>query len=431
MHVPTSLLTDRHELAMVDVALADGTAHRRSVFELFPHSLPPGRSYGIVGGTSRALDAVSRFRFTDDELQWLSDNQVVSRTCLDFLAGYRFSGDIWGFLEGECFLANSPVLTVEAPFAEALLLESVLLSIYNHDSAVASAMTRMVDAAGDRPIIEGGSRQTHELAAVAAARAAYLAGAAATSNLAAGRRYGLPTAGTMAHVFLLAHSDERAAFSAQLRSLGPDTAYPVDTYDTAQGIRNAVAVAGTGLRAIRIDSGDLALEAKRARALLDELGATHTRIIASGDLDEWSIFDLAAAPIDSYLVGTRAATGSGHPTASMVYQLVAVENRAGELTSVARTSTGRPTIGGRKAAFRVLDDGGLLLNDLLVTSNDVAIEDRAARGRRLQIRLVDQGQVTGQPSLTASRSWCTSSRAELPADGRAPDSEMQFETTVV
>ncbi len=427
---PTSLLTDRYELSMVDIALSNGMASKRAVFEIFTRSLPAGRSYGVVGGTGRALDAIANFRFTNDELRWLNDNRIVSDEALTFLADYRFTGDAWGFLEGDVYLQNSPVLTVEATFAEAVILETVLLSVFNHDSAIASAMARMADAAGNRSIIEGGSRRIHERAGVSAARAAYLAGASHTSNLEAGRSFTIPTIGTIAHAFVLAHASERAAFEAQHDVLGSSTTFLVDTYDIPNGIRTAVEVAGPEIGGIRIDSGDLALEAKQARELLDELGATGARIIVSGDLDEWSILELASAPIDAYLVGTNLITGSGHPTASMVYKLVAIEDDGGQLRSVAKTSLGKGTVGGRKAAFRVLDDDGTLDHDLLVPNNDVPIGDIAGPGRRLQVPLIQRGEMVGQPSLAASRAWCRNSREELPTPARLPDPERTFETHV-
>ncbi|MDH3682728.1 MAG: nicotinate phosphoribosyltransferase [Acidimicrobiia bacterium] len=430
MDAPTSLLTDRYELTMVDVALVNGMASKRAVFEIFTRSLPAGRSYGIVGGTARALDAIVRFRFTDDELSWLEANGIVSDAGLAYLADYRFAGDAWGFREGDVYLQNSPVLTIEASFAEAVVLETVLLSVFNHDSAIASAMARMADAAGNRAIIEGGSRRVHEQAGVSAARSAYLAGATATSNLEAGRRFSVPTVGTIAHAFILAHGTERDAFEAQHQSLGCDTVFLVDTYDTAQGIRTAVEVAGPGIGGIRIDSGDLALEAKQARALLDELGASGARIIVSGDLDEWSILELAGAPIDAYLVGTNLITGSGHPTASMVYKLVAVEDDIGRLVSVAKTSLGKGTVGGRKAAFRLLDGDGHLDHDVLVPDNETAIGDIDGPGRRLQVPLIRSGEVVAQPSLDESRALSETSREELPLPARFPDPELTFETLV-
>jgi nicotinate phosphoribosyltransferase len=418
----TALQTDRYELTMLDAALGSGRAHSRAVFEVFTRSLPPGRGYGVVAGTARAIDAVTNFRFGPDELRWLEANAVVSQRAIDFLADYRFSGDIWGFREGDIYLGDSPLLTVEGTFAEAVVLETVLLSIFNHDSAVASAVARMIGAAGGRALIEGGARRAHEDAAVAAARAAYLAGADATSNLEAGRAYGIPTVGTIGHAFILAHHSERAAFEAQYELLGADTTYLVDTFDIASGIRSAVEVAGTGIGGIRIDSGDLNTEARSARKLLDELGATEARIIVSGDLDEWTMADLSEAPIDGYLVGTNLITGSGHPTASMVYKLVAMEQHD-QLTSVNKRSAGKGTIGGRKAAFRQSD------RDVLIVDNDRPPHQVDGEGRPLQVAMVTNGEVVHRSSLDDSRRWCRVCLSELPPsahrlDATAPPSQV-------
>src|SRR5215213_2462257 len=265
--VPTSLFTDHYELTMVAAALADGTADRRCTFEVFARRLPDGRRYGVVAGTGRLLEAITRFRFGEAELERLSG--VLGGPMIEWLADYRFSGDVDGYPEGELFFPGSPILSVSGTFADAVLLETLALSILNHDCAVAAAAARMVTAAGDRPLIEMGSRRTHEEAAVAAARAAYLAGFAGTSNLAAGQRYGVPTMGTAAHAFTLLHGTEKEAFRAQLDALGLGTTLLVDTYDISQGIRTAVEVAGPELGAIRIDSGDLAVLAVHARELLD------------------------------------------------------------------------------------------------------------------------------------------------------------------
>ena len=322
----TALLTDHYELTMLQAALRSGTAHRRSVFELFARRLPEGRRYGVVAGVGRALDAVGDFRFDDASLAVLSDGQVVDEATLEWLAGYRFTGDVWGYAEGEVYFPYSPVVIVESTFAEAVLLETLLLSIYNHDSAIASAASRMTQAAGDRPCIEMGSRRTHEEAAVACARAAYVAGFATTSNLAARQRYGVPTAGTSAHSFTLLHDTEADAFRAQVTSLGAGTTLLVDTYDVAEAVRLAVEIAGPELGAVRLDSGDLGALAHQVRAQLDSLGATRTRIVVTSDLDEYAIAALASAPVDGYGVGTQLVTGSGHPTSGMVYKLVARES---------------------------------------------------------------------------------------------------------
>ncbi|MER6489368.1 nicotinate phosphoribosyltransferase, partial [Streptomyces virginiae] len=323
----TALFTDHYELTMLQAALANGTADRRSVFEVFTRRLPEGRRYGVVAGTGRVLDAVENFRFDSAVLEFLRERAVVDMRTLDWLASYRFSGDIWGYPEGEVYFPGSPILRVEGSFAECVLLETVILSILNHDSAIAAAASRMSSAAGDRPLIEMGARRTHELAAVASARAAYVGGFASTSDLAAGFRYGIPTVGTSAHAFTLVHDSERDAFTAQVASLGRGTTLLVDTYDVAEAVRTAVEVAGTDLGAVRIDSGDLLLVAHRVRQQLDELGATSTKIVVTSDLDEYAIASLAAAPVDAYGVGTQLVTGSGHPTCSMVYKLVARATR--------------------------------------------------------------------------------------------------------
>jgi nicotinate phosphoribosyltransferase len=318
--VPTGLLTDRYEFTMLGAALRDGTAQRRCTFEVFARRLPNGRRYGVVAGTLRLLSAITDFRPAPDAVEELLANGVVDDAGAEYLASYRFGGDVDGYREGELYFPYSPLLTVSGTFAECVVLETLCLSVLNHDSAIASAAARMVSAAAGRPIIEMGSRRTHELAAIASARAAYIAGFASTSNLAAGRVFGVPTAGTAAHAFTLLHDDELGAFRAQIAALGPATTLLVDTFDITKGIENAVAAGGPSLGAIRIDSGDLGVLARQARAQLDGLGATGTRIVVSGDLDEYAIAALAAAPVDIYGAGTAVVTGSGAPTAGFVVQ---------------------------------------------------------------------------------------------------------------
>lgn len=339
------MFTDHYELTMLQAALADGTADRACSFEVFARRLPAGRRYGVVAGTGRLIDAVTRFRFGEAEIARLEP--VLDRRTIDYLAAFAFDGDIEGYREGELYFPGSPVLTVTGTFGATVILETLALSILNHDCAIASAAARMVSVAGDRTLIEMGSRRTHEESAVAAARAAYLAGFSATSNLEAGRRYGLPTGGTAAHSFTLLHDTEAAAFASQIASLGVDTTLLVDTYDITAGIATAIEVAGTNLGAVRIDSGDLGVLTKAAREQLDELGATQTRIVLSGDLDEFAIAALAADPVDVYGVGTALVTGSGAPTAGMVYKLVEVDGRAVEKRSEHKSSHG-----GRKSALR-------------------------------------------------------------------------------
>jgi nicotinate phosphoribosyltransferase len=411
----TALLTDHYELTMLVAAIGSGAAHRRSVFELFPRRLPPGRRYGVVAGVGRALDAIEAFRFTDTEIDFLRRNRIVDEPTLEFLADYRFTGDIWGYAEGETYFPYSPLMVVESSFAEAVLLETVLLSVYNHDSAIASAASRMTWAAGDRPCIEMGARRTHEWAAVASARAAYVAGFTASSNLRACQQYGVPSTGTSAHSFTLLHDTEADAFRAQVKSLGKGTTLLVDTYDIAEAVRLAVDIAGPELGAVRIDSGDLGVLAQRVRAQLDELGAPETRIIVTSDLDEFAIAGLASAPVDGYGVGTELVTGSGHPTCGFVYKLVAREDRTGELEGVAKKSKDKISVGGRKYALRRLSSDGVAEAEVLGIGRPASND---GNDRHLLVPLVSKGEVVGREPLGAARERHLRSRAELPLVAR-------------
>ncbi len=407
--VSTALMTDRYELTMVAAALADGTASRRCVFELFARRLPDGRRYGVVAGTGRLVESIERFRFGEQELAALTD--VVDRATLDWLADYRFGGDVEGYPEGELYFPGSPLLTVVGTFADAVLLETLALSILNHDSAVASAAARMVTAAAGRPLIEMGSRRTHEAAAVAAARAAYLAGFTATSNLEAERRHGIPTAGTAAHAWILLHDDELTAFTAQVKALGPETTLLVDTYDIRRGVELAVQAAGPGLGAIRIDSGDLGVLARQAREQLDALGATDTRIVLSGDLDEYAIASLRSEPVDSYGVGTSVVTGSGAPTAGMVYKLVEVDGRP-----VAKRSASKESRGGQKSAVRRYKPTGTAIEEV-VHDADVPTA-LGPHDRRLPVPLMRGGErVAGLPTLEQSREHLRAALVSVPWEG--------------
>lgn len=411
----TALLTDHYELTMLQAALADGTAHRRSVFELFARRLPTGRRYGVVAGTGRLLDALESFRFDADAVAWLRERRVVDEATCDWLADYRFTGDVWGYAEGDLYFPASPVLVVEGTFAEAVVLETLFLSILNHDSAIASAAARMVGAAGGRPCIEMGSRRTHEWSAVAAARAAYVAGFATTSNLEAGRTHGIPTAGTSAHSFTLLHDSERDAFTAQVESLGSTTTLLVDTYDIAEAVRTGVEVAGPSLGAVRIDSGDLPSLAHQVREQLDSLGATETRIVVTSDLDEHAIATLAAAPVDGYGVGTSLVTGSGAPTSGFVYKLVAREDDAGTMQPVAKKSVDKASVGGRKWALRRLSSSGTAQAEV-VGIGTPPVDD--GDDRALLVPFVEGGLRVHHDTLDEARARHASAIAELPAAAR-------------
>jgi nicotinate phosphoribosyltransferase len=430
----TALLTDRYELTMVRSALADGTAARRCSFEVFARRLPAGRRYGVVAGASRLLEALEAFRFGTDELDSLRADGVVDEPTLRWLAGYRFGGDVDGYPEGELYFPGSPVLTVSGTFAECVMLETLVLSVLNHDCAVASAAARMTTAADGRPLIEMGSRRTHEVAAVASARAAYLAGFAATSNLEAGRVFAIPTTGTAAHAFTLVHDREQDAFAAQVAALGRGTTLLVDTYDLTAGIEAAVRVAGPELGAIRIDSGDLGVLARQARAQLDALGATRTRILVSGDLDEYAIAGLRAEPVDGYGVGTSVVTGSGAPAAGMVYKLVEVDGRA-----VAKRSTLKQTRGGRKSAMRRHKPTGTATEEVVFAVGAGGPEVGAGgpevgeHDRVLPVPLMRDGKrMAGLPALEDSREHLRRTLVTVPWEGLAlSNGEPAIPTTFV
>ena len=414
MNQSPALLTDRYELTMLEAALRSGKAQRRGVFEVFARNLSAGRRYGVVAGTGRLLELIEQFRFTDQEISWLLKESIVNQETANWLANYRFSGDIYGYQEGEIYFPYSPVLIVEGTFAEAVVLETLILSVLNFDSSVASAAARMVSAAGSRKVSEMGSRRTAEHSAVAAARAAYIAGFSATSNLEAGRTYGIPTMGTASHAFTLLHDSEEEAFRAQLAAFGKDTTFLVDTYNIESGIRNAIKVAGIDLGGVRIDSGDLPVEVRKARELLDSLGAKNTKITVTNDLDEFAIASLAAAPVDAYGVGTSVVTGSGVPAAGFVYKMVAFENEAGQWHSVSKQSAKKSNLGGRKSAVRIHDSDGFASAELVSAGK---IENQS-NPRQLLVKLMSQGQAEsrfiGIQGVTEAKNHHQLAKSQLP-----------------
>ncbi|MCC3277604.1 nicotinate phosphoribosyltransferase [Arthrobacter sp. zg-Y40] len=415
-HSPNSALyTDHYELTMLQAALHSGTASRRSVFEVFARRLPDGRRYGVAAGTGRILEALENFRFDAPQLDFLARTNVVDERTLAWLADFRFSGNIYGYAEGEAYFPQSPLLIVESTFGEACILETMLLSMLNHDSAIASAASRMTSAADGRPCIEMGSRRTHEEAAVAAARAAVIAGFNSTSNLEAGLRYGLKTVGTAAHSFTLLHDSEKEAFTAQTAALGMGTSLLVDTYDVEQGVRNAVEVAGPALGGVRLDSGDLVAQARWVRDLLDDLGNTGTRIMVTSDLDEYAIAALASAPVDTYGVGTSLVTGSGAPTAGMVYKLVSREGDDHVFVSVAKAAKNKASRGGRKYAMRRLNEHGTATAEVVGIGHAPADD---GNDRPLLHQFVADGEIlpgwTGPEAVTRAARRHAESLAELP-----------------
>lgn len=414
----TALLTDKYELTMLQAALADGTAHRSTAFEVFSRRLPNERRYGIVAGTARVLEAVKDFVFTEAQLETLDFLDDATR---DYLEKYRFTGDIDGYREGEIYFPDSPLLTVRGSFADCVILETLILSIMNSDSAVASAAARMVTAADGRTIIEMGSRRTHEYSAVTASRAAYLAGFSATSNLEASYRYGIPASGTAAHAWTLLHVEadgtpnEAKAFQAQIDSLGVDTILLVDTYDITTGVATAIQVAGPDLGGVRIDSGDLGVLTRQVRKQLDNLGAHNTKVVVSSDLDEFAIAGLRGEPVDVFGVGTSVVTGSGAPTAGLVYKLVEVDG-----IPVSKRSRNKVSNGGAKKAVRTHRASGTAIEEIVYPFHDDAPDTGKLDTLELTVPLMRDGDiVAGLPTLEQSRSYLAKQLVSLPWEGLA------------
>ncbi len=401
---PTPALhTDRYELTMLNSALRDGTATKRAVFEVFSRFLPSGREFGVLAGIERVIEAVLNFRFSSSQVEWLIEAGAFSPQYRDHLLNFSFQGTVLGYREGDLYFAHSPVVRVEGTFGECVVLETLLLSILNHDTAVASTAAQMYQSAKGRGLIEMGSRRTHEESAVHAARAAYLAGFDSTSNLEAGWRFGIPTAGTTGHAAILARDSELDAFLAQVETLGVDTTLLVDTYDVYEGIRTAVKVANQfgadGPGAIRLDSGDLRELSRASRDLLDSLGATNTKIVATGDLDESRIAELLRhdAPIDRFGVGTRLVTGENCPSPGFVYKLVEIERNDGVMSPVAKLSINKQGSGGTTYVRRSPQEQLFKArpNDTVESSTDV------------QVAFIERGERTDEPkALGDARREC-------------------------
>lgn len=409
-----TLKTDKYEFTMLQAALKSGVAHKKAVFELYTRRLPEGRNYGIVAGTARALKVIRDFKFTDKEISYLEDH--LNTETINYLRNFKFSGNVYGYSEGDYFFPQSPIITLESTFGEAVLFETILLSIFNYDSAVASIASRIKKVANGIPLQELGARRANEDAAVVAARAAVIAGWDGTSNLLAGDRYGLSVFGTSAHAFTLAHEDEIEAFRQQVASLGVHTTLLVDTYNIERGIRNAITAAGTNLGAIRLDSGDPFVEIPAARDLLDELGATNTRIIFSGDLDFDTVKAIAEAelPVDGFGIGSEVVTGGGYPNCGFVYKLVEIEYDDGQMHPVAKHSTSKSSVGGKKIVYRGFDDNWKVDTENIFVGTPEAADIVGLTP--IQQMFILRGSVLARPTVEDARKLHAENAEMLPLD---------------
>ncbi len=422
--MPGALSTDLYELTMAAGYHAAGNDAQAS-FELFVRELPTGRSFLVAAGLEQAVGYLEAWRFTLDDISYLRSLPELSGASSDFfdtyLPGLQFTGDVWAVLEGVPVFAGEPILRVTAPLAEAQLVETALLSIVLFQTLVASKAVRVVEAAAGRSVVEFGGRRAHgPEAALHAARAAYLAGCQATSNVEAGSRFGIPVSGTMAHSWVMAHMDELTAFARYTAVHGARSILLIDTYDTVAAARLIVS-AGLRPAAVRVDSGDLAGLSAAVRAVLDAGSLQETKILVSGDLDEHRVAALVAsgAPIDGFGVGTAVTTSADAPSLSGVYKLVAVERESG-MVPLAKLSPGKRTVPGEKQVWRVARSGETQ-RDVVATADELGPPDGVPLLRRLMRRGVP---TESAPALDAIRDRCRTAVAALP-DGvrRLTDAE--------
>jgi nicotinate phosphoribosyltransferase len=385
-----TLHTDLYQINMTETYWRDGIHNKRAVFELFFRKLPFGNGYAVFAGLEKVIQYIRNFHFTEDDLEYLKNEVGYKEDFLEYLKNIRFTGTIRGMKEGELVFGNEPILRVEAPLAEAQLIETALLNIVNYQTLIATKATRIKQVVGNEVAMEFGTRRAQEMdAAIWGTRAAYLAGFEATSNVRAGKLFGIPVAGTHAHSMVQAYKDEYTAFRKYAES-HKDCVFLVDTYDTLRlGVPNAIKVAkemGDQINfiGIRLDSGDLAYLSKEARKLLDEAGFKNAKIYASSDLDEYTIINLKAqgAKIDSWGIGTKLITAYDQAALGAVYKIVCIENDKGELEDTIKISSNpeKVTTPGLKKIYRIINN-----TNHHAEGDYIAMEDEKLPEKRLRM----------------------------------------------
>lgn len=426
-----ALLTDRYELAMLGAYLREGIAERRGVFELSVRRLPPERRFLLAVGIDRAVRYLQELRFSDVEVEYLRRapglSDVMTEAMENYLRGFRFRGDLDAVSEGEVMFEGEPLLRVEASLAEGQLLETFLLGVFNTEVRVASKAARVVLAAEGREVFEFGARRSDPLSAPWAGRAAYVAGCAATSCEQAGMQFGVPVAGTLAHSYVLAHVDdgEEAAFERFAETFSHGTTLLIDTFDTVRGALRA-ARAGPSVRAVRIDSGDLATGARDVRKILDVAGRHDVKVVLSDDLDEHRIGELvrSGVPCDAFGVGTAIALTPDAPSLGAIYKLVEIEDRRGVRVPVGKRSAGKASTAGARQVWRRCSHTGKLLEDTVGLAN--CETEPVPEGRAMLVPVLRKGKLVRDPETMAeatarARERATGALKSLPEGLRALD----------
>lgn len=408
--------TDLYELTMAAAYLAAGRIEDRASFELFARKLPQSRSFLIAAGLEQGLHYLQNLRFSDDSIQYLrklDSFKSVDAAFFDYLRGFRFTGDVCALPEGTVFFADEPILQVTAPIIEAQIAETYLINVVNFQSTVASKAARVCLAGKGKSIVDFGSRRAHSpQAGVLAARASFIGGCHGTSNLLAGYEMGIPVYGTMAHSFVQFFDQEEEAFRRFYEVFGEASILLVDTYNTLEGVRKAMGVGGK-IAGIRLDSGNLLNLSRKARRLLDKQGASNTRIIASGNLDEEKILSLtlADAPIDGYGVGTDLVVSADAPTCDLVYKLVEVIQK-GQVHPRMKSSAGKATLPYRKQVFRSLREG-IFTGDVIARRGEELPEITDAEG--LLQDYMQAGEFTAEiPRISQIREYAQDQLSKLP-----------------
>jgi nicotinate phosphoribosyltransferase len=414
MNLGSPLLTDLYQLTMLQAYFARGMQDT-AVFEFFVRKLPPNRNFLMAAGLEQTLDFLEGLRFSGEEIDWLAKSGRFSREFVSHLEGLRFTGDVHAMPEGTIFFGSEPILRVTAPLPEAQFVESRIINLLQYQTLIASKAARCVLTAPGKLLVDFGLRRAHGAeAGLYAARAAYIAGYGGTATVLAGARFDIPLYGTMAHSYVQAHDDEAEAFRDFARAFPGGTVLLVDTYDTEAAVRKIVALApqlkreGLSIRGIRLDSGDLAALARRARQLLDEARLTDVTIFASGNMDEYRLAEILAAeaPIDGFGIGTSLVTSSDAPYLDAVYKLQEYAGRARR-----KRSTGKATWPGRKQVFRHVDDNGRFDHDV------VSLENDAQAGTPLVVPVMRGGKRIARPeSLLAIRARAAAQLKALPED---------------
>ncbi len=418
------LLTDLYQLTMLH-GYFEHRMEATAVFELFVRKLPEDRNFLIAAGLEQAVEFLEGLRFEPEALAWLRQSGHFSAAFLEALGRLRFAGDLDALPEGTVVFANEPLLRVVAPLPEAQLVESRLINLLNFETLIASKAARLRIAAPDRLLVDFGLRRAHGAeAGLLGARAAYLGGLDGTATVLAGMRYGIPLYGTMAHSFIQAHEDEGLAFEHFALAQPDNVVLLIDTYDTEQAARKVVALGrrlasrGIVIKAVRIDSGDLAVHARRVRAILDAGGLTEVTVFASGDLDEYSLarYTRAAIPIDGYGIGTRLSTSADAPYLNSVYKLTEYAGRPR-----LKRSEEKATLPGRKQVYRRYGSEGRMERDILT------LAEAQAEGEPLLRPVLRAGRrVAPLPSLAEVRRHAREQLERLPAALRSLDAAPRY-----